>query len=117
MLLENRRDGKHPSLIGPVLVHNKKTTETYSTFSGVLRTLKPDLRDVMAFGTDGEQALISGFQNNFDRSINLLCELHLKKNVEKSYKMMELLEKLRENLSPTSLADASWWFIISQVVL
>ena len=27
LLLENRRDGKHPSLIGSVLFHDKKTTE------------------------------------------------------------------------------------------
>ncbi len=50
LLLENRGDGSHPSLIGPVLLHEKKTTETYSTFSGVLRTLEPDLRDALAFG-------------------------------------------------------------------
>ena len=30
LLLENRRVGKHPSMIGPVLIHEKKTTETFS---------------------------------------------------------------------------------------
>ena len=51
-------------MIGPVLLHEEKTTETYSTFSGVLRTLEPDLRNVMAFGTDDERALVDGFKNN-----------------------------------------------------
>lgn len=83
LLLENKRDGKHPSLIGPVLLHEKKTKETYSTFSGTLRTLEPELRDVLAFGTDDEEALLQGFKNNFDRSLNLLCELHLRKTIEK----------------------------------
>ena len=39
LLLENRRDGKYPSMIGPVLIHEKKTTETYSVFSGTLKSL------------------------------------------------------------------------------
>ena len=90
LLLENERDGKNPSMIGPVLLHEKKTTETYSTFSGVLRTLELDLRTVMAFGTDDERALVDGFKNNFDRPVHLLCELHLKKNIEKNSNILEL---------------------------
>ena len=90
LVLENRRDGKHPSLIGPVLLHERKTEETYSTFSATLRTHEPGLRELLAFGTDDEQALISGFRNNFDRAINLLCELHLRKNVEKKLQELQL---------------------------
>ena len=59
LVLENKREGKHPSLIGPVLLHERKTEETYSTFSATLRTLEPGLREFLAFGTDDEQALIS----------------------------------------------------------
>ena len=98
LLLENRRDGKHPSLIGPVLLHEKKTTETYSTFSGTLRTLEPELRDVMAFGTDDEEALIQGFRNNFDRSVHLLCELHLEKNVEKKLQDMGIVGEAKASI-------------------
>ena len=88
LVLENKRDGKHPSLIGPVLLHERKTEETYSTFSATQRTLEPGLRELLALGTDDQQALISGFRNNFDRAINLLYQLHLRKNVEK--KLQEL---------------------------
>ena len=98
LLLENRRDGKHPSLIGPVLLHDKKTTETYSTFSATLRTLEPELRDVMAFGTDDEEVLIQGFRNNFDRSVHLLCELHVKKNVEKKLQDMGIVGEAKANI-------------------
>lgn len=83
LLLENRKDGKHPSMIGPVvLTHEKKTTETYSVFSGALKSLNPGLGKVLAFGTDGEKALVIAFRNNFERATNLLCDLHLKANVE-----------------------------------
>ena len=52
LLLENRKDGKHLSMIGPVLIYEKKTTETYSVFSGTLNSLNPGLGKVLAFGTD-----------------------------------------------------------------
>ena len=42
-LLQETKQGQHPTLIGPLLVHEKKTKETYSLFCGALRTLKPDL--------------------------------------------------------------------------
>ena len=88
LILENKRDGKHPSFIGPVMIHEKKTKDTYAAFSGTLRNLEPELRDVLAFGTDDEEALHEGFKINFDRSINLLCEIHLRKSIEK--KLLEL---------------------------
>lgn len=99
LMLENKRDGNHPSLIGPVLLHEKKTTETYSTFGGVLRTLEPNLRDVMAFGTDDEKALVDGFKNNFDRSVHLLCELHLKKNIEAKLKELGIVGEVKSNIT------------------
>ena len=98
LLLENKADGKHPSMIGPVLLHEKKTSETYSTFSGTLRNLQPQLRDVLAFGSDNEEALVAGFKNNFDRSINLLCELHLKKNIEKKLQELGITGKVKEDI-------------------
>ena len=83
LILENKRDGNHPSFIGPVMIHEKKTKDTYTAFSG-LRNLQPKLRDVLAFGTDDEEALHEGF----DHSISLLCEIHLRKSIEK--KLLEL---------------------------
>ncbi|CAB4023524.1 Hypothetical predicted protein [Paramuricea clavata] len=76
----------------------KKTEETYSTFSGILRTLQPGLLEQLAFGTDDEQVLISGFQNNFDRSINLLYELHLQKNVEKKLQELQIPKQRKSEI-------------------
>ena len=79
LLLKTKRDDKHPTLIGPVLTHERKTEETYSTFASSLRTMEPDLSSVMAFGTDDEKALANAFNNNFQCATHLLCEVHLKK--------------------------------------
>jgi hypothetical protein len=46
------------------LIHEKKTKETYSSFCGVLKTLKPELNDLLAFGTDDEEALGNAFNEN-----------------------------------------------------
>ena len=57
------------------MIHQKKTKDTFPAFSGTLRNLKPELRDVLAFGTDDEEALHEGYKINFDCSISLLCEI------------------------------------------
>ena len=82
LLLETRKDGNHPTLIGPVLIHEKKTEQTYSLFWWSLKAHEQGLNELLAFGTDDELALINGFNCNFERSVHLLCEIHLKKNIE-----------------------------------
>ena len=52
----------------------------------------------MAFGTDDEEALIQGFRTNFDRSVHLLCELHVKKNVEKKLQDMGIVGEAKANI-------------------
>ena len=42
--------------------------------------------------------LISGFRNNFDRSLNLLCELYLKKNIEKKLQDMQFPKKSKDEI-------------------
>ena len=83
LMLENVKDGNHPTLIGPILIHERKTEDTYSMFCGSLKALQPEISNILAFGTDDEQALTNAFNKNFERAIHLLCEIHLKKNVER----------------------------------
>ncbi len=83
LMLENIKDGNHPTLFGPVLIHERKTEETYSVFCGSLKALEPEIVNLLAFGTDDELALTNAFNKNFERATHLLCELHLKKNTER----------------------------------
>ena len=85
-LLLETKEKKHPTLIGPVLIHEKKTEETYSTFASSIKAMEPGLSNLMAFGTDDEKALENAFNHNFERSTHLLCEIHLKKKLrEKAF--------------------------------
>lgn len=85
-------------MIGPVLVHENKTAETYSIFSGTLKSLNPGLSNVLSFGTDGEKALVIGFKNNFGRATHLLCDLHLRANVEIKLQEFGIICKTKESI-------------------
>lgn len=80
LIVLRREDSKHPTMIGPVLLHEKKTQSTYSLFGGTLKSLEQELKNLMAIGTDDEKTLVGGFNETFERATHLLCEIHLRKN-------------------------------------
>ena len=86
-------------MIGPVLIHEKKTQQTYSLFCGSLKAHEPGLNELLAFGTDDELALRNGFNSNFERSIHLLCEIHLKKNIENSFLSFGIRGKNKDEIT------------------
>ena len=57
MLLTNK--GVEPCMIRPVLIHQKKTFESYYPLPSLMLKHCPELMNVQAVGTDGEQALIN----------------------------------------------------------
>ena len=46
---------RHPSLIGPVLIHQRKQFVNYHYFTSTLVAFRPRLRHLHAFGTDGNR--------------------------------------------------------------
>ena len=44
----------------------------------------------MAFGTDDEKALVGGFNETFQRDTHLLCEIHLRKNIDTKLVSMDI---------------------------
>ena len=42
LIVLRREDGKHPTMIGPVLPREKKTQSTYSLFGGTLKSLETE---------------------------------------------------------------------------
>ena len=72
---------RHPSLIGPVLIHQRKQFANYHYFTSTLVGLRPELSHLHAFGTDGEQALVKACHSQFSNAIHLRCWLHFKDNL------------------------------------
>ena len=53
----------------------------------------------MAFGTDDEKALVNTFNNNFQCATHLLCEIHLKKNLETKLVDLGIKEELKDKIT------------------
>ena len=59
MLINSR--GKHPVMIGPMFIHQRKEFKSYHFFASSLVGLNPALSNIRSFGTDGEKALSKAF--------------------------------------------------------
>lgn len=95
LMLQDITTRKHPSLLGPVLVHQRMDFPSFNYFSSTLIGVNKNLRNVKAFGTDGQEALIDAFSHSFPNAV-LRCFIHMKKNVA---------EKLRDYGLPSKVAQ------------
>ena len=73
---------KHPVMMGPILIHKQKKFESYHFFASSLVGLKPSLRSLKVFGTDGEKAISNAMHVVFERAVHLRCFLHFKGNLD-----------------------------------
>ena len=69
---------KHPVLLGPLLIHQRKSKQSYYFMASSLVGLCPQLSSLLCFGTDGEKALGDAFELQFQNATHLLCFLHVK---------------------------------------
>ena len=92
----------HPNLIGPILIHQRKQFSNYHYFTSTLVGLRPSLRNLTAFGTDGEAALVQACVSQFPTAIHLRCWLHLKDNIKNK---LECSLKLPRNVAQEFIAD------------
>ena len=98
LIVLRNEDSKHPTMINPVLLHEKKTQSTYSLFGGTLKSLEPELKNLMAFGTDDEKALVGGFNETFERATCLLYEIHLCKNIDTKLLSMDIKGESKQSV-------------------
>ena len=80
--LLHRLTKKNPVMLGPMLVHQNKTFESYHFLASSMVGLCPRLSSLMAFGSDGEKALGDAFSLQFRDASHLLCSLHVKERIK-----------------------------------
>ena len=98
LIVLRNEDSKHPTMIGPVLLHEKKTQSTYLLFGGTLKSLEPELKNLMAFGTDDEKVLVGGFNETFERATCLPYEIHLCKNIDTKLLSMDIKGESKQSV-------------------
>ena len=96
LMLEDISTRKHPVMLGPVLVHQRMDFATFNYFASTLVGLNKTLRNVRAFGTDGQESMIEAFGHSFPHAMHLSCFTHFKKNS---------IEKLKEYGIPSQVSD------------
>ena len=78
LMLVDTTSKKHPTMIGPILIHQRKNFAAFNYFASTLICFSKKLQ---AFGTDGDGALVEAFTHNFPFAIQLRCFLHVKRNI------------------------------------
>ena len=61
LLVLNHRSCKHPVMVGPIMVHQRKEKSTYKILADDMVARKPKLRNLLALGTDFEGAFSDAF--------------------------------------------------------
>lgn len=92
----------HPNLLGPILIHQRKQFSNYQYFTSTLVGLRPSLRNLTAFGTDGEAALVQACSSQFPSAVHLRCWLHFKDNLRNK---LERDLRLPRNVAQEFIAD------------
>ena len=78
----NVTTGKSPVFLGPMLVDQSKTEQTYRYLASSVKRFNPNTVSLQAFGTDGERALSNAFNEEFPVADHHRCFIHLRKNIE-----------------------------------
>ena len=97
LMLEDVRSKQHPTMVGPILVHQQTDFASSNYFASTLISHNKQLRNILCFGSDGDKALVEAFSHAFPFATQLRCFIHLRRNVQ---------EKLRALSIPHQVADA-----------
>ena len=96
LMLEDISTRKHPTMLGPVLVHQRMEFASFNYFGSTLVGFNKKLRNLRVFGTDGQASMVEAFSHCFPNALHLRCFLHFRKNIK---------EKMKEYGIPSHVSD------------
>ena len=82
LMVKRKSNNENPVFTGPCFIHMQQETQTYFSFLSSLIGKKNDLRDLKAYGSDGEVSLLNALVAAFPDAIGLRCFIHMKDNIE-----------------------------------
>jgi hypothetical protein len=84
-------------MLGPILIHQKKNFDSYFKLSSSILQICPEMKNLKAFGTDGDKNLSDAFEVCFTSAKHLLCDIHMQDNIERKLKDLGITKgKARE---------------------
>lgn len=83
LLVIDTRTGESPIMLGPMLVHQRKLFTIYHFFASLLVGISPKLANILAFCTDGEEAVVKAFNQQFPFAVHLRCFRHMKQDIQR----------------------------------
>ena len=93
----NKSTSKLPTFFGPMFVHTEKNYNAYYSFFSSLMKMEPQVMDVIAVGTDGEQAIVKALKAVFsEKTLHLRCFIHMKDNIRRKLTDLLLPESIRK---------------------
>ena len=93
----NKSTSKSPTFFGPMFVQTEKNYNAYYSFFSTLMKMEPQLMNVTAVGTDGEQAIAKALRAVFsEKTLHLRCFIHMKDNIRRKLTDLLLPESVRE---------------------
>ena len=95
LLLLNGRSGKHPVMVGPIMVHQRKEKSTYKILPDDMVARKPELKNLIALGADGEVALSDAFLDVCQGTKHLIFFNHFQNNITDHLKSVGIDEVKR----------------------
>jgi len=82
LMLKSRKTGSHPIMLGPVVIHHRKTYETHYTLASRVAAANPKLKDIKGIVTDGEEPLQNSFSHVFSNAQPLRDFRHFRQNMD-----------------------------------
>ena len=83
LLVTDSRTGQSPVMLGPLFIHQSKSFSAYHFFASSLLGITPKLMGVLAFGTDGEEALVKAFKQQLQFAVHLRCFRHMRQDIRR----------------------------------
>ena len=84
-------------MLGPVMIHHKKTYVTYYTLASRVAAANPKLKDVKGIVTDGEEPLQKSFSHVFSNTQPLRDFRHFRQNMDNALNDLGIFCQERQN--------------------
>jgi hypothetical protein len=92
----DRATGKHPTMIGPLLLSQTKSFDSYNQFFSKMVSLNKGTRGILAFGTDGEEELFKAMKFSFPYALHLRCFNHFRDNCKEKLRSSNVPEEVQK---------------------